>query len=70
MNFNEKPISDLAVFRCLYFQKTAGFASGFLLTSPAKSRFLLFLIRIEVQLASAMETMTANALARRGKKRW
>jgi hypothetical protein len=42
VNPNEKPISNLTVFRCLYFQKTAGFASGFLLIFPAKSRFSLF----------------------------
>jgi hypothetical protein len=38
-----KPSSD--GFSLLVLQKTAGFASGFLLTFPAKSRFLLFLIR-------------------------
>jgi hypothetical protein len=42
MNFNEKPISGRTGFRCSYFQKTTGFASGFLLIFPAKSRFSLF----------------------------
>jgi hypothetical protein len=36
------PLSGLTGFSLLLLQKTTGFASGFLLKFPAKSRFLLF----------------------------